>query len=138
MTTSGQIEGAGQLDPGDELLAIFEEERPPEGSAARELLAILARGKWTVLLVFAAVTGLVSWAALSEQPLFEAESSLIVRIGREYIYRPEIGGTETARTPSLSEMVNSEVEILSSRDLAEQVVREIGAERLYPELVETV
>ena len=140
MTTSGQIGGESPLaGSGDELLAIFEdEETPPAGSAAHELLAILARGKWTVLVVFAAVTGLVAWGALSEQPLYEAESSLIVRIGREYIYRPEDGRTETARTPSLSEMVNSEVEILSSRDLAEQVVREIGAERLYPELVETV
>src|SRR5262245_27126603 len=134
MTTSGQIGDVGPADVGDELLAILDEERlPPERSAAHELLAILPRGKWIVLAV---VTGLVTWGALSEQPLYEAESSLLVRIGREYIYRPEDGRTETARTPSLSEMVNSEVEILSSRDLAEQVVREIGADRLYPELVE--
>lgn len=112
-----------------------EAERSSEGSAARELLAILARGKWTVLVVFLGVTGLVTWGALREKPLFEAESSLMVRIGREYIYRPEVGRTETARTPSLSEMVNSEVEILSSRDLAEQVVLQIGVARLYPELV---
>jgi uncharacterized protein involved in exopolysaccharide biosynthesis len=105
---------------------------------ARELLAILSRGKWTVLLVFLGVTGLVTWGTLRERPLYEAESSLMVRIGREYVYRPEVGRTETARTPSLSEMVNSEVEILSSRDLAEQVVREIGVQRLYPDLVELV
>ncbi len=105
---------------------------------ARELLAILARGKWTVLLVFLGVTGLVTWGTLRERPLYEAESSLMVRIGREYVYRSEVGRTETARTPSLSEMVNSEVEILSSRDLAEQVVREIGVEVLYPDLLETV
>jgi uncharacterized protein involved in exopolysaccharide biosynthesis len=112
--------------------------RSHEGNPARELLAILARGKWTALSVFAVVTGLVTWGTLREKPLYEAESSLMVRIGREYVYRPEVGRTETARTPSLSEMVNSEVEILSSRDLAEQVVRQIGVEHLYPELLELV
>jgi uncharacterized protein involved in exopolysaccharide biosynthesis len=110
----------------------------PERGAAGELLAILARGKWTVLVVFAGVAGLATWSTLRTRAVFEAESSLMVRIGREYIYRPEVGRTETARIPSLSEMVNSEVEILSSRDLAEQVVRELGVERLYPEIVELV
>jgi len=105
---------------------------------ARELLAILARGKWTVLVAFLVVTGLVTWGTLREKPLFEAESSLMVRIGREYVYRPEVGRTETARTPSLSEMVNSEVEILSSRDLAELVVGDIGVERLYPDILALV
>src|SRR5688572_21456766 len=136
MTTSGQKSEGGSWQDSDEFLAILDEERPPEGSAARELLAILARGKWIVLVVFLGVSGLVTLGTLSEKPLFEAESSLMVRIGREYIYRPEVGRNETARIPSLSEMVNSEVEILSSRDLAEQVVREIGVARLYPELAE--
>lgn len=103
---------------------------------ARELLAILERGKWTVLLVFLGVTGLAVLGTLRAQPLYEAESSLMVRIGREYVYRSEVGRLESARMPSLSEMVNSEVEILSSRDLAEQVVRTLGVEHLYPEVLE--
>jgi len=132
-------------EPGemDELFAIVESESPAREpveseNPARELVAILARGKWTVLVVFLVVAGLATWGVLGEQPLFEAESSLMVRIGREYVYRPEVGRTETARIPSLSEMVNSEVEILSSRDLAELVVGDIGVERLYPDLVELV
>src|SRR6185503_1481364 len=112
--------------------------RPEGDAAARELLSSLARGKWTVLVVFVVVTGIATWSTLHTPPLFEAESSLLVRIGREYMYRPEDGRAEATRTPSLSEMVNSEVEILSSRDLAEQVVREIGVERLYPDLVQLV
>jgi uncharacterized protein involved in exopolysaccharide biosynthesis len=103
---------------------------------AREFLQILLRGWLTIVLVFALVTGVVAYGAMKTPPMFEAESSLLVRIGREYIYRPEIGRTDTARGPSLAEMVNSEVEILSSRDLAEQVVNEIGYQNLYPELVE--
>lgn len=117
-----------------------EETRParaPEENPARELVHILTRGKWTVLIVFVLVTGVVAYGALRARPLYKAESSLMVRIGREYVYRPETGRSETGgRMPSLSEMVNSEVEILSSRDLAEQVVRELGVERLFPQLLE--
>lgn len=107
-----------------------------EENPARELLAILGRGKWIALVTFLAVCGLVVWIVLNTKPAFEAEASLLVRIGREYVYRPEVGKTESSRMPSLSEMVNSEVEILSSRDLAEQVVRQIGVGELYPEILE--
>jgi uncharacterized protein involved in exopolysaccharide biosynthesis len=81
------------------------------------------------------VSGATAVATLSTTPLFAAESSLIVRIGREYIYRPE-SGPDTVRMPSLTEMVNSEVGILESRDLAESVVRQMGVARLYPDLIE--
>lgn len=103
---------------------------------ARELFAILGRGKWVFLAVFLGVTGAVVWATLRTLPVYEAEASLLVRIGREYVYRPEVGKSESGRTPSLSEMVNSEVEILSSRDLAEQVVRELSVAKLYPKVLE--
>ncbi len=103
---------------------------------AQEFASILVRRKGTILFVFLLVTGIVAAGAVTAPPNFKAESSLLVRIGREYIYRPEVGRTESSRIPSLSEMVNSEVEILSSRDLAEQVVEELGVETLYPELLE--
>jgi uncharacterized protein involved in exopolysaccharide biosynthesis len=111
-------------------------EPPEQENPAREFLRILLRGWLTILLVFALVTGVVAYGAVKTPPMYKAESSLLVRIGREYIYRSEVGRTDAARGPSLSEMVNSEVEILSSRDLADQVVTEIGYQNLYPELVE--
>ena len=103
---------------------------------AQEFSLILKRRKGTIFFVFLIVTAVVTIGALTAPPTFQAESSLMVRIGREYIYRPEIGRSEAARMPSLAEMVNSEVEILSSHDLAEQVVEELGVELLYPDLLE--
>jgi uncharacterized protein involved in exopolysaccharide biosynthesis len=103
---------------------------------ALEFLSILNRRKGTILFVFLIVTGIVAVGAASAPPVYRAEASLMVRIGREYIYRPEVGRAEAARMPSLSEMVNSEVEILNSRDLAAQVVEELGVETLYPQLLE--
>src|SRR5262245_54584347 len=113
-------------------------ETPAGGQAnpARELLAVVARSKLTISIVFVLVTGAVTFGTLRTPSVYDAEASLMVRIGREYVYRPEVGRSETARMPTLSEMVNSEVEILSSRDLAEQVVRQIGVPILYPELAE--
>jgi uncharacterized protein involved in exopolysaccharide biosynthesis len=109
---------------------------PTAVNPALEFAAILGRRKWTILGVFIIVSALATFGAVRTPPSFRAESSLLVRMGREYIYRSEVGRTETARTPSLSEIVNSEVEILSSRDLAELVVEALGVERLYPKLAE--
>jgi uncharacterized protein involved in exopolysaccharide biosynthesis len=110
--------------------------RAARAAPARGLPALLWRGKLTLALVFLLVTGVVAFEALGTPPLFAAEASLVVRVGREYAYRPETGGNDSVRMPSLSEMVNSEVEILTSRDLAEQVVRQLGVAALFPELVE--
>ena len=105
-------------------------------AVALDAAAILGRRKNTILGVFFVVTLVVAVGAMRTPPVFVAESSLLVRMGREYVYRSEIGRADTARTPSLSEIVNSEVEILASRDLAEQVVVELGVERLYGSLLE--
>jgi uncharacterized protein involved in exopolysaccharide biosynthesis len=102
---------------------------------ALEFAALVGRRKGTILGVFVLVTAVVAVAAVRTPPVFEAVSSLLVRMGREYVYRPEVGRAETARTPSLSEIVNSEVEILASRDLAELVVVALGVEKLYPDLL---
>lgn len=113
--------------------------RDPAGPAANpalEFAAILLRRWWVILGVFAVVTAVVSVGALRAPPRYQAEASLLVRIGREYVYRPEVGRGESARMPSLAEIVNSEVEILSSRDLAEQVVGTLGASLLYPDVAE--
>lgn len=100
----------------------------------REVTLVLARHRTLLLGVFSVVTIVVAVGAMCTPLTYKAESSLLVRMGREYIYRPEVGRSEAARTPSLSEIVNSEVEILASRDLAELVVVQLGIDRLYPDM----
>jgi len=103
---------------------------------AVDLGLALRRRWWVILLVFVVVTGTVAYAASITPPVYTAKTSLMIRVGREFIYRPEVGTPQTNRTLSINEMVNSEIEILSSRDLANQVVAEIGVEKLYPKLLE--
>ncbi len=68
-------------------------------------------------------------------PTYEARSSLMVKFGREYVNRPEVGN---ARPFLLSltqeEVVNPEIRILSSRELIEKVLATLKVETVYPDL----
>jgi len=98
--------------------------------------AILLRQRRIALLVAGVVSLLAIVGALLVQPLYTAQSSLILKLGREFLYRSEVADDEPTKAFSLKELINSEVEILNSRDLAEQVVEELGVERLYPDIAE--
>lgn len=64
---------------------------------------------------------------------YQADASLLVRLGREFAFRPGVG-SDSSGMLDLEEIVNSEVEILSSRELAGEVVEEIGPHLIAPEL----
>ena len=102
----------------------------------REYLTLFLRRKYVVLAVFVLTTAAVVVATHFTPVLYTADTSLIVRFGREFTYRSEVAGSDSSKTFTLEEIVNSEVEILSSRDLAHQVVDEFGIEALYPEILE--
>ena len=91
-----------------------------------------------MLVVFGVTTAAVVAGTYLTPPVFRTSTSVIVKFGREFIYRPEVGSADASRTFSPQDMVNDEVEILGSRDLAKEVVEELGVERLYPELEEEV
>jgi len=60
-----------------------------------------------------------------------------VKFGREYIYKPETGGSEEVPVFfDRQEVMNTEVQILNSDDLLEKVVSRIGVDKLYPEILE--
>ena len=75
-------------------------------------------------------------AATMAEPIFVAEGSVVVTLGREFRYKG--GGATTERTSMfrLTEAVNSEVEILDSRGLAGRVIDAVGVERLYAGMAE--
>ncbi len=76
--------------------------------------------------------------AFTMTPTYEAVGRLLVQTGREYMPRPEIGGsTQSAPSTSMKETVDTEVQLLTSKDLMRSVVRAVTAERLYPKLAGT-
>ena len=68
-------------------------------------------------------------------PVYESESRLLVKFGREYVYTPEVGDRSVNMSVSRERQtaqLNTELEILRSRDLIEDVVTTIGLNVLYP------
>ena len=94
----------------------------------RDFYAILFRHKWKVIVFFLAVMVTVTLGTFLTAEIYRSEAKLLVRFGRE-----SVGLDPTATTgqtisigQSRESEINSELEILKSRELAERVVDKIG------------
>ena len=115
-------------------------EQQGQASSPRDFLTILFKHKYTILMIFFAVVATVTIGSFLLHPTYEAKSSLLLKFGREYIYRSEVGerGSDTRPLIPLNqeEVINSEIQILTSRDLIEKVITSIKVENIYPDLAE--
>ena len=107
-------------------------------SGLRDSLTVLFKHKYKILITFLVTVAVVTAGSFLIAPSYEAKSTLLVKFGREYLYRPEIG-ERNADIRSLiplnqEEVINSEIQILSSQDLIEKVIKTIKVENLYPSL----
>jgi polysaccharide biosynthesis protein PslE len=105
----------------------------PYDLTSRELLSILFKEKLKLFLVFVVLCALVVGYSFMLTRYYEATTRLLVKTGPEFQTRSD-PNQPIAGVPSTTklEIVNSEIQILTSRDLAEAVVNKIGAEKLYP------
>ncbi|MGD0236687.1 MAG: GumC family protein [Syntrophorhabdales bacterium] len=117
------------------------DERQDIGTQAgtlRDFLAILFKHKTKILVVFFSVVITVTVGSFLLSPTYEAKSSVLVKFGRENLYRPEVGDKGaiiSVGQPNQEEILNSEIEILTNRDLMDKVITTIGVEKLYPDLI---
>jgi uncharacterized protein involved in exopolysaccharide biosynthesis len=96
-----------------------------------------ARRQWPVILAVAVLAVLVAAIVqILTKPVYESRASLLVRFGREYAYRPEVGEGWNWTPSSLDTMVNTEVRILAADDLKRRVAEAIGPAVLYPQLAD--
>ncbi len=105
----------------------------PYELTTREVLSILFKEKRKLIGVFLGLVLLVIGFSYTLTPYYEATTRLLVKSGREFQVRSD-PNQPIASVPSVTkqEIVNSEIQILTSRDLVEAVVKRIGADRLYP------
>ena len=96
-------------------------------------LETIARRWRLIALVTVLCAAASTVAALVTPPSYRASSSLLLTLGREFMYRPEVGGLESRGMYRLNEMMNSEAEILESGHLARLVIDRIGIETLFPD-----
>ena len=109
-------------------------ETPESGSQGfnlRDALVVVCKHKYKILSVFllSIICGFIVHGMLPVR--YEAKSVLMLRYGREYT-TPNVGNDQAPLHIGLAEIMNSEVSILSSKDLKETVIREIGVDKFVP------
>jgi uncharacterized protein involved in exopolysaccharide biosynthesis len=104
----------------------------------RDFLTVLFKHKWKILTTFVTVVITVTMVTWTIPKFYQATSTLLVKFGRENIYRSEVGERGSWLSVGHEEMVNSEVQILTSRDLIERVVTTMDPELLYPVMAKSL
>jgi uncharacterized protein involved in exopolysaccharide biosynthesis len=99
-----------------------------------DILTLLWRRIPLMLLVFVVILAVGAVVALRMKSTYPAHSSLLVRLGQEYVYQPRVGDAARGAVPTNDEVVQSELEILQSRAVKERVVLDIGLARMSPAL----
>ncbi|MBA5863098.1 MAG: lipopolysaccharide biosynthesis protein [Nitrospira sp. CR1.1] len=102
----------------------------------RDFLTVLIKHQNKVIGVFAAAVLTVTAGSFIMTPIYESEATVMVKIGREYMYRPEVGSTGQAISYDQNRIVESEIQIFSSQDVAKGVITKIGLARLYPDIAQ--
>ena len=104
----------------------------------RHSVLVLYQYKYLILIVFFFTELTVFLGPKLIQKTYKSQSRVVVNFGREFIYQPEIGDFTPASPLRWEEVVNSEAEILTSRDLARDVIQELGPASVYPNLVQEI
>jgi uncharacterized protein involved in exopolysaccharide biosynthesis len=97
-------------------------------NSIRDILDVIFRYKLRILAVAAAVIAVVTLYNVLVPETYESQARLLIRRGREDVsVDPSVEGTSVALLQNLESEVHSELAILKSQQLAEQVVNKIGA-----------
>src|SRR5687767_9289582 len=103
---------------------------------ARELSAIARRQSRVFAAVFIATTLLLGGVILLQTPQFESTALLLVKVGRELIYTPEVGDQPSVSSRDKQTVINSEVAIMRAEPVIAGVAKSVGMANLYPDLGE--
>ena len=106
-------------------------------SSLRDFINVLFKHKVKILLFFLATVVTVSIGTLRMAPTYQAGTQILMKLGRENLYVPTTPTTANLN-PVVSlnreEQINSAIEILKGRQLAEEVIEELGPTAIYPDL----
>jgi uncharacterized protein involved in exopolysaccharide biosynthesis len=93
----------------------------------------LWRERRVMLAVFLGIFLAGAALALNLKKLYPAHSSVLVRLGQEYVYEPLAGDAARGAVPGAQQVLESERDILGSDALKHQVVDDLGYGRLHPQ-----
>jgi uncharacterized protein involved in exopolysaccharide biosynthesis len=102
--------------------------------APADFVPLLWRERFVMLSVFLVIAALALAGALMLKTVYPARSSLLIRLGQEYVYEPRAGDAARGAVPDSDQVIQSEVEIMSSAQVKERVIQKLGLTRLFPAL----
>jgi len=101
-----------------------------------DFLTLIFKYKVRIVVIFVTVVGFVLGGLLLSKPVYEAKSTLLIKPWKEDAPRPGMGGeapgTNSYLTLSQEELVNTEIQILTGRDLAEKIIDALTLKAMYP------
>jgi uncharacterized protein involved in exopolysaccharide biosynthesis len=68
-------------------------------------------------------------------PTYRAQTTLIVKTGREYLPQGTLDMMQSGPTVTKLEDINSEMELMQDRTVIEDAINQVGIENLYPEVL---
>lgn len=104
------------------------------------VLTVLFKYKKKIILIFMTASIAVTVVTFLLDSVYQAKSTLLVKALKQDESRPGISAsTSDLRLVAISqeEMVNTEIQILTGRELAERVISTLKLETIYPDLVST-
>ena len=100
-----------------------------------DIILMLWRAKWIVLLVALPIFVASVLFALTLSKQYQATSRIQVTAGEERVFDPLVGDV-TASVLSQEEITESEIELLHSPVIADRVIQKLGLEVIYPKMAE--
>ena len=102
--------------------------------APADFLTLLWRERWMMIIVFLVIFAVGGGAAFLMQKEYAAHSSILVRLGQEYVYEPDLGDAARGAISTTDQIVQSEIQILQSAALHRRVIDALGVTRVFPKM----
>jgi uncharacterized protein involved in exopolysaccharide biosynthesis len=104
----------------------------------RDILTIAFHDRRRIAAAFLIGLLLTAIAVLLVPQRYKAEASLLLRLGREYMYTPEVGDPGQAQPISYDreQTLVSESRILTSNDVISSALQTVGVANIYPQLAD--
>lgn len=102
----------------------------------RYVLSVLFKYQKSILGILIITITTVTAGTFLMSPAYESVAVFMVKFGREYLYLPEVGNSSGPYNYfDREKTINTELAILTSADLINNVVEKIGVDNLYPNLL---
>ena len=105
----------------------------PIRSSFRDFLTVIFKRKYQIILFFLITVFTIVGITYSMEPTYRASAQILVKIGSRNNFTLSGPTGDRLSTASRISQINTEIEFLKSRFLAEKVLMYLGPENIYPE-----